>query len=69
MENVSVKEAVEKLRQIRSWYERGFITMKVANAMGKNYVDIVNKFYNKKAKEHGLGSRSIRYNVKFWPNN
>lgn len=61
------REAVEKLKQIRRWYEMGGISMKMANSMGEVYVNSLNKYYTEKAKQYGVGGVKIRNNVKFWP--
>lgn len=64
---MEIKEAIDKLRQIRGWYESGAIPMATANLLGKKYVEIANRYYSKKSREYGIGGKKIPLNVKFFP--
>lgn len=69
IDQLSAREAVNVLCDIRNRYEKGLMSMNEANAVGKPYVDIYNEKAKEIAKKYNQKNRTIRYNVKFWPTN
>ena len=66
---MTAREAVNKLKEIRFQYETGQLDMATANQMGKQYVEIFNKFAKETAKKYGIKrNTTIPNNVKFYPN-
>lgn len=66
MENITPREAKEKLANLRFQFQTDQISLEEAYRQGKPYLEIYNNFAIKTAKKYGVKPAIIKDNIIYW---